>query len=49
MNGTSRTHFRYFPRLGHGLDPRENPLDVLYQISDPAALKTVAKDLKAFL
>jgi pimeloyl-ACP methyl ester carboxylesterase len=49
IKGTSRTHFRYFPRLGHGLDPRENPLDVLYQLSDPAALKTLAKDLKAFL
>ncbi len=42
-------HFRYFPRLGHGLDPRKDPLDFLFQPSDPAALQTMAKDLMTFL
>ena len=42
-------HFRYFPRLGHGLDPRKAPLDFQFQPSDPAALETLAKDLMTFL
>ena len=42
-------HFRYFPRLGHGLDPRKHPMDFLFQPPDPAALQTMAKDLMTFL
>ena len=42
-------HFRYFPYLGHGLDPRKSPLDFQFQPADPAALQTLAKDLMTFL
>lgn len=38
--------FRYFPKLGHGLDPRDAYDDIYYRPSDPGALKVLAEDLK---
>jgi pimeloyl-ACP methyl ester carboxylesterase len=38
---------RVFPGLGHGLDPRDGPMDLLFKPSDPAALSAVAGDLNS--
>lgn len=36
---------RVFPGLGHALDPRDGPEDMLFKPSDPAALTALARDL----
>lgn len=40
--------FRFFPKLGHGLDPRDSMEDLWYRPADPAALKAVGEDLASF-
>ena len=41
-------HFRYFPGLGHALDPRDNYEDILYRPADKKALETLAADLAGY-
>jgi pimeloyl-ACP methyl ester carboxylesterase len=41
-------HFRYFPGLGHALDPRDNYQDILYRPAKKEALEAVAADLEKF-
>lgn len=38
---------RVFPGLGHALDPRDGPADLVFKPSDPAALAAVAAELDA--
>ena len=37
--------FSYFSRLGHSLDSRSGPQDLVYRPADPAALASVASTL----
>jgi len=37
--------FTYFPKLGHSLDPRNGPEDLVYRPADPAALAGLAATL----
>jgi len=37
--------FTFFPQLGHSLDPRDGPQDLVYRRADPAALATLAAAL----
>lgn len=41
-------HFRYFPGLGHALDPRDSYEDILYRQADKKALETLAADLAGY-
>lgn len=41
--------FRYFPKLGHCLDPRESYQDLFYHAMDPEALKAVGEEMDARL
>ena len=41
-------HFRYFPGLGHALDPRDNYQDILYRPAKKEALEAMASDLEKF-
>ena len=43
-----RMRFRFYPKLGHTLDPRESYDDLNTGRVDPEARKDVAKRLKAF-
>lgn len=40
-------HFRYFPKLGHGLDVREAYDDLLFDTIDPKAIAQMLTDMKA--
>ncbi len=41
--------FRYFPQLGHGLDPRDSYEDIVFRRADPEALQVVAETLRALV
>lgn len=45
--GKKNFHFRFFPKLGHALDPRESENDLTYRPADRAALRTMAADLSS--
>jgi hypothetical protein len=44
----SNLHFRYFPGLGHALDPRDSYEDILFRQADKKALETMAADLAGY-
>lgn len=45
QTGKEDWRFRIFPRLGHALDPRESPEDLLFQPASAEALATVAREM----